>query len=107
MYSPPMQLASRVRISEVDAPVVMLELPSLRNGDRVRLSFKLERTTGGRFEVLLVQGEYRVTEVFWANGRQEVTVESTGKSPSWRATKRKASSSRKLGPARFPKTVLT
>ena len=102
-----MQPASLLILSDVDAPKVKMTLPLLRQGDKLQLSFKLDRAKNGRTEVLVVQGEFRVVSCLLVDQRQEVTVESTGKSPSWQAVKKKAASGRKLGPARFPRTTVT
>jgi len=102
-----MQPVSLLILSEVEAPRVKLVLPVLRQGDRVKLRFKLDRVRNGRAEVLDVQGEYRVTSVVWAGLVAEVSVESTGKAPAWRAVKKKAASVRKLGPTHFPPTTVT
>lgn len=102
-----MQPASHVILSDIEAPRVKLALPPLRQGDKLRLSFKLDRVKNGRSEVLEVQGEFRVTQVVLVESRQEVTVESTGKSPAWRAVKRRHTPARKVGPTRFPRTVVT
>lgn len=102
-----MQPASLLILSDLDAPRVKLTLPPLRQGDRVQLGFKLSRVKNGRPEVLDVQGEFRVVSVLLVALRQEVTVESTGKSPAWRAVKKRATPSRKVGPTRFPRTIVT
>jgi len=103
-----MQPASLLVLSDLDAPRIKLSLPSVRQGDRIQLKFKLDRVKNGRTEVLLVQGEFRVVSVsVLADLRQEVTVEATGISPSWRAVKKKHTPTRKVGPTRFPKTVVS
>jgi len=103
-----MQPASTLILSEVEAPRVKMALPPLRQGDKLQLRFKLERIKNGRTEVLDVQGEFRVTSVsLTTDQRQEVAVESTGKTPSWRAVKRRPTPTRKVGPTRFPRTVVT
>lgn len=103
-----MQPASLLVLADLDAPKVKLALPLVRQGDRLKLNFKLERVKNGRAEVLLVFGEFRVASVaVLEDQRQEVTVEATGKSPSWRAVKKKAPLARKVGPSRFPRTVVS
>lgn len=102
-----MHLASLL-ILEVPAPKVKLTLPPLRQGDRIKLNFKLERILNGRAEILSVVGEYRVSSVSFAEDfRQEVSVESTGKAPAWRAVKKTNPPQRKLGPCLFPPTKVS
>lgn len=89
------------------SPRAKLPLPvPLRVGDRVRLSFRLKRNHGGRSEVLEVVGEYRVSGVVQAVDHQFVSVEATGKAPSWRAVRKEPHTDRVLSPARFPPTLL-
>lgn len=99
--------ASLLNLSDVEAPRVKLALPPLRQGDHVQLAFRLTRVKNGRPEVLEVTGEFRVTQVVLVELRQEVTVESTGKTPAWRAVKKKSVPPRKVGPTRFPRTVVS
>lgn len=99
--------ASLLVLLDIDAPKVKIALPPVKQGDHLQLKFKLDRTHNGRTEVLLVQGEYRVVRtVFLEDFRQEVTVEPLGKSPAWRAVKKKPTLARKVGPSRFPRTVV-
>lgn len=103
-----MQPASLLVLADIDAPKVKLALPVVRQGDRIQLKFRLDRMNSGRAEVLLVQGEFRVASVaVLEDQRQQVTVEAMGKSPSWRAVKKKPLPARKVGPTRFPRTVVT
>ena len=102
-----MQPATLLVLLEVDAPLVKLALPLVKQGDKLKLSFVLSRQNNGRTEVLDVKGEYRVVSVLLlAEGRQEVGIESTGKAPSWRSVKRRVPLVRKLSPARFPATLV-
>ena len=108
-----MQTATLVELGDVAGrPRVKMALPvPLRIGDRLHLAFTLRRAHGGRSEVLDVSGDFRVTNIAFdaSNGpaRQILAVESAGKAPVWRAVKRTAPpSERKLGPTRFPRTVL-
>lgn len=94
-------------LSDAEDFKVKLSLPVVRQGDHVKLCFTVERVRQSRREVLEVVGEYRVASVvFLTDGRQEVTVESTGKAPTWRSVKKRASLPRKLGPTHFPRTVV-
>lgn len=107
-----MNPATLVELGDVAGlPKVKMTLPvPLRIGDRIHLAFQLRRTTGGRSEVLDVSGDFRVTSVSFdaAHGppRQQLTVESAGKAPTWRAVKRQAAPERRLGPTRFPRTMV-
>lgn len=103
-------MLSIVKLSDVNGePKVKLDLPApLRNGDPVALRFTVERRTGGRSEVLEVNGRFRVTAVgfdatSWPQ-RQLLSVESTVAPPTWRSVKSHASVSRRLGPTRFPRS---
>ena len=91
-----------------DAQRVRIDLPALRQGDRVLLRFRLERQHLGRHEVLDVTGEHRVMSLLidasQGNPCQIVQVASTGKAPFWRAVKRPKP--RRLAPARSPRTVV-
>jgi hypothetical protein len=91
-----------------DAQRVRIDLPALRQGDRVLLRFRLERQHLGRHEVLDVTGEHRVMSLLidasQGNPCQIVQVSSTGKAPSWRAIRRVKP--RRLAPARSPRTVI-
>jgi hypothetical protein len=91
-------------------PKVTLDLPGpLRIGDRVAVSFRLQRRNAGRTEVLDVRGEVRVTSASLdATGptvRQLIGVETTSPTPlTWKAVKNRPEWKRQLPPARFPKT---
>jgi len=91
-----------------DAPRVQIDLPTMHTGNLVLLRFNVERKHLGRYEVLEVTGEHRVTSVLLdaRSGRpcQIVQVASTGKAPFWRAVKRPKP--RRLAPARSPRTVV-
>lgn len=101
-----------VKLSDVNGgPKVMLDLPGpLRNGDPVALRFSLERQTGGRSEILEVNGRFLVTAVgFDASSsppKQLLSVDTAGKAPTWRSVKKRALEPRRLGPARFPRTSI-
>lgn len=104
---------SVVKIEDVNGqPQVFQDLPSpLRIGDPLRLHFRTERQTGGRREVLEVDGIFRVTSVGLDASRiplrQLLSVQTaTGKPPTWRSVKGRPEVSRKLPPAVFPKTVI-
>lgn len=82
-------------------------LGPLRIGDRISLAkFVLKRKNGGRFEVLEIVGDFRVTSVSFDLSRQYLSVEAAGPlAPAWRAVKGKQVEFRRvLRPARFPKT---
>lgn len=100
--------ASLLVLSEVAAPQVKLDLPRVRVGDHLNLQFRLERQQNGRSEVLDVQGEFRVTKVvLQVDGRQVVHVDAIGKAPAWRAVRKKKLPVRKLGPTRYPRTIVS
>jgi len=100
---------SIVKLSDVNGePKVKLDLPGpLRNGDPVALRFVIERQTGGRTEVLSVNGRFRVTAVgidaAAAPTRQLLSVESVELAPTWQSVKRRPTVARKLGPTHFPR----
>jgi len=101
-------LPALLALADIDAPKVKITLPAVRQGDHLQLKFKLDRVKGGRAEVLLVQGVFRVvTVVLLEDLRQELVVEALGTTPSWRAVRKKHTPARKVGPTRFPKTVVT
>jgi hypothetical protein len=108
-----MELSTLIELSDVSgSPQARLALPGpLRIGDRLKLGFRLKREKGGRDEELDASGEWRVTSVgFDASGpypRQVVVLESTTKTPTWRAVKKTASWRRTLPPAHAPRTVLS
>jgi len=91
-----------------DAPPVRIDLPEVRLGDVVSLSFRLTRLHHGRKEVLDIKGDYRVVkrtiDATKGQARQVISVSSSGKAPSWRAVKRDPTP--KLAPARSPKQLL-
>lgn len=105
-----MQPGTQIEMSDVvGKPKVRMTLPvPLRIGDRIQLRFQLQRTNGGRTEVLDVQGDFRVLSVSFdatrAPPRQILQVESTTKAPSWRAVRRAPAPSPRLGPTHFPPT---
>ena len=86
-----MQPLSVIELADVPGkPKARMALPvPLRVGDRLALKFKLQRQTGGRTEVLTVDGEFRVgTMIIAQDGRQTLSVESVSKAPSWKAVKK-------------------
>ena len=107
-----MQPMTHIELTDVsDSPKAKMLLPAtLRVGDKLQLDFKLSRQHGGRHEVLEVSGEYRVSKAFTdateVPPRPCIQVESTGKSPAWRAIKKPYSGVRKLPPARSPRTLV-
>lgn len=91
-------------------PKVKLDLPPCANGGRVRLHFTLRRTHGGRQEILVVEGQYRVVAVGLDAGcapqRQVLSVESVGAAPMWRAVKKTPEWRRVVPPAKAPRTII-
>lgn len=91
-----------------DKPKAVLNLPApLRLGDRLDLDFKIQRLNGGRSEILRVNGTFKVTDVSFDAERQHLTVSSLGLAPSWQAVRKEKPFQRKVGPAKFPKTVIS
>lgn len=91
-----------------DAPRVKMTLPCpLRLGDRITLDFVLKRFNRGRHEVLMVKGDYRITEVHFDPQHQYLKVTSLGVTPSWQAVKKTPVPHRGLGPSRFPPTTVS
>jgi len=85
--------------------------PTLRVGDQLKLDFTLSRTNpSGRYEVLEITGTFRVSKASVDASKGSVhpilQVESTGKSPAWRAVKKPVSEVRKLAPAISPPTQI-
>lgn len=106
-------MLSIVKLSDVRGePTAKLDLPGpLRIGDPLGLKFRVERRNGGRTEELVVEGQFRVTAVGIDTGsgtqRQLLSIETAyGKPPVWRSVKTQPEPSRRLSPARFPKTPI-
>jgi hypothetical protein len=104
-------MLSIVKLSDVKGqPTAKLDLPGLlRIGDPIGLHFSIEKQNdNGRTEVLQVNGQFRITAVgFDASGcpsRQLLSVEATGRAPTWRSIKKRVRGARRLSPAVFPKT---
>jgi len=104
---------SIVKLSDVRGePAAKLDLPGpLRIGDPLGLKFRIERQEGGRTQELVVDGQFRVTAVgidtASGNQRQLLNVETArGKPPVWRSVKNHSEPSRRLSPARFPRTPI-
>jgi hypothetical protein len=103
-------MLSVLKIADVSGePKVKLDLPGpLRNGDLVALKFRLERKNGGRYEVLDVNGRFRVTAVGFdaslAPHKQLLSVEAADVAPAWVAVKKPATVPRRLSPAVSPRT---
>jgi hypothetical protein len=99
-----------VKLADVNGePKAKLDLPGpLRIGDPVALRFLLERQTGGRSEILEVHGKFLVMAVGFdastSPPKQLLSVETTGRVPTWRSVKKRLLGPRRLGPARFPRT---
>lgn len=110
MYSEGMDVVTIVRLDDVNgmprAKLSGIPVP-LKIGDPLGLKFRLTRQTGGRHEVLLVNGQFRVTAIgFDASTlprRQLLTVESLGNPPTWQSV-RKTPERRLLAPAVAPPT---
>jgi hypothetical protein len=99
-----------IKLADVNGePLVKLDLPGpLRNGDPVALRFILSRQTGGRSEVLEVDGRFLVRAVGFdatvTPPKQLLSLETVGRVPTWRSVKKLANEPRRLGPTRFPRT---
>ena len=95
-----------------DCPKAEMLLPStIRVGDQLQLDFTLSRTNAsGRYEVLEIVGEFRVAKAsvrtFKGLLHPHIQLESTGKSPAWRAVKKPQRGVRQIPPARAPRTVV-
>ena|ERR1700679_2566498 len=106
-----MNLASIVVLTEVPgAPRAKMTLPPLlRLGDKITLRFRMRRVNKGRSEVLVIDGEYRISSTQYEAGsnRQILEVESaSGIAPSWRAIKKPPEFKRVIPPAKSPRTVV-
>lgn len=104
-------MLSIVKLDDVKGqPAVKIDLPQLKVGDPVAFKFRIERQNGGRTEELCVVGRFRVTAVGYdaVDGprRQLLSVESTGRSPTWSSIKKRQESPRRLSPAQFPGTPI-
>lgn len=108
-----MDPTTRVKLDDVNGqPMALLsDVPApLRVGDPLGLRFRLTRQTGGRHEVLDVNGQFRVVAVGFdasvSPRRQLLTVESIGKPPTWLSVK-KPPQRAALAPAMSPRTAVT
>ena len=105
-------MLSIIKLADVNGePKFKADLPGpLRNGDPVVLKFRLNRQTGGRSEVLEVDGMFRVETVGFDASRvphrQLLSVVPTTKVPTWRSVKKPLTEARSLGPTEFPKTSI-
>jgi hypothetical protein len=102
-------MLSIAKLSEINGePRIKLDLTRLHVGDPVRLRFRLKRTLGGRDEVLEADTVFRVTTVgldhAFVPPRQLLSLEPTGKAPTWQAVKKTRPVARRLSPAVFPRT---
>lgn len=104
---------TRVKLDDVNGqPMALLsDVPApLRIGDPLGLRFRLTRQSGGRHEVLEVNGQFRVTAVGFdvsvVPRRQLLTLQSLGKPPTWVSVK-KPSQRGLLAPAISPRTPVT
>ncbi len=101
-----------IKLSDVNGePKAKLDLPGpLRIGDPLALCFVLDRQTGGRSEILEVNGRFQVKAVgFDASSgvpQRLLGVDSVGKPPTWVSVKKRLHGARRLGPTRFPRTPL-
>lgn len=101
-----------VKLSDVKGePKFLTDLPSpLRVGDLIAFRSKLERTQGGRFEVLEILGRFRIVAIGFDAGaptmRQVISLEGLGKAPSWRAVKKPNVPKRRLSPAKAPRKAV-
>jgi hypothetical protein len=91
-------------------PQVKIDLPPLLMGSKVRLHLSLQRTSGARNEILVVDGQFRVAAVGVDAGcspqRQVVSVESLNVTPTWRSIKKTVEWRRALPPVRAPRTIV-
>lgn len=104
-------MLSIVKLSDVNGePKAKLDLPSLKNGDPIALRFVLDRQSAGRYEILEVNGRFRVTAVGYdlSGGAQKqlLSVESADRPPTWRSVKKRVLGARRLGPTVFPRTPI-
>jgi len=99
-----------LEISDVKGtPRVKLDLPEVASvGTRIRLRFRLNRTSNGRSEVLRVDGQFKVEALGIDGGvvprRQVISVTSVGVTPVWRSIKKDPHCSRVLPPAKSLRT---
>lgn len=105
-------MLSIVKLADVNGePVFKADLPGpLRNGDPLVLRCVLSRQTGGRSEVLEVDGMFRVDTVGFDTStvphRQLLSLVPSTKVPTWRSVKKRPAESRRLGPTVFPRTSI-
>ena len=105
-------MLSIVKLADVNGePKFKADLPGpLRNGDPVVLHCLLTRQTGGRSEVLEVDGLFRVDTVGFDGScvphRQLLSLVPSTKAPTWRSVKKRIPEVRQLGPTRFPRTSI-
>ena len=107
-------MLSVIKLSDVRGePAVKLDLPGpLRIGDPLGLKFRVERRNGGRTEVLVVNGQFRVREVGFDSAtegphRQLLSVETAyGRPPTWQSIKTRSERPRSLSPAVSPRTPI-
>lgn len=105
-------MLSIVKLADVNGePKFKMDIPGpLRNGDPVVIRCVLSRQTGGRSEVLEVDGMFRVDTVGFDTSqvphRQLLSMVPSTKVPTWRSVKRRPVLARELGPAVFPRTSI-
>jgi hypothetical protein len=103
---------SIVKLADVNGePRFKTDLPGpLRNGDPVVLRCVLSRQTGGRSEILEVDGMFRVDTVGFDTStvphRQLLSLVPSTRVPTWRSVKKRSSEARRLGPSVFPRTKI-
>ena len=104
---------SLLKLDDVDdlAPI-RISLPApLHIGTRLKLRFPIQRRNGSRTEVLIVDGEFKVTGVLIdarGDAKQLVSVAAVGAAPTWKSIKNPAI--RKLNPtsrSKIKKTEVT
>lgn len=106
-----MDVTTRIKLADVNGQphVLMSGVPSpLRIGDPVGLRCRITRQNpNGRYEVLVVDAQFRVAAVGFDLGtlprRQLLTVECIGKPPVWASVKKPPLRGR-LAPAIHPRT---
>ena len=109
-------IPAEIEMSDVTGkPSVRHDLPaSLRVGDRIKLRFRLQQVKDGRNQELVVDGDYRITQVTLdatcVPPRQKLSVETaSGVVPTWKSLKgspSKAQPKRELPPTHFPPTTV-
>lgn len=105
-------MLSVVQLSDVTSqPKLMMDLPQLKVGDPIQLSFRIERNNGGRLEELSVNGKFKVSTVGYerpnaAPLRQLLSVDTLGQPPTWVSIKNRIQGGLRLKPAKSGPTPI-